>query len=89
MDDSTADTIDLNNIEEIDFDREYRLPTPEDTFIKSSGSKTLYTQSIAGNWSVYTESYKQAADLIVSQIEGNPPECRLPIPLIFFKREKR
>jgi len=72
--------------EHIGFDKEYPLPKPGDTLLKYSGKKTLYTQSLTGNWTVYTDAYKQAADMLIDGIEGYPHEDALYCPIIFLYR---
>jgi hypothetical protein len=72
--------------QDIDFDKEYPLPKPSDTFLKPTGKKTLYTQSISGNWAVYTDSYRLAADRLVDGIEGFPYEDALICPVVFLYR---
>ncbi len=72
--------------EDGDLDREYPFPKPGDTLLRMSGRKTLYTQSLSGNWAVYTDSYRDAADRLVDGIEGLAHEDALYCPIVFLYR---
>jgi hypothetical protein len=48
--------------------------------------KILFGDWLQGNWDLYADGYKAAADKLVEQIEGNPLEDRLICPVLFMYR---
>lgn len=53
---------------------------------EANEGKVLFSQSLRGNWDLYAEGYKLAADMLVDQIEGTPLEDRLLCPVLFMYR---
>ena len=51
--------------------------TPSDKIIRNecgNDEKVLFSDFLVGNWSFFADGYKLAADMLVDQVEGNPPE---------------
>jgi len=46
----------------------------------------LFSDFLIGNWSFFADGYKLAADRLVDQVEGNPPEDCLIAPILFLYR---
>ncbi len=70
---------------------DFEIPYPErgDKLIDHSrkpGEKRLFAGWMIGQWQWYPEAYKQAADKLVDQIEGESWEDRLIFPVIFLYR---
>lgn len=63
--------------------------TPTDRIIpkeRGSDEKVLFSNFLVGNWSFFADGYKLAADMLVDQVEGNPPEDCLIAPILFLYR---
>src|SRR5262249_35172807 len=67
-------------------DSDYPYPQKGDSFLRTEGQKVLQTSSIIGNWLVYAEAYKDAADRLVDRLVGNPEEDALVCPILFLYR---
>jgi hypothetical protein len=66
-------------------------PSPElgDTLIKEGrggDAKTLFADWMAGNWHLYADGYKRAADILVEQLEGKTQDDNLILPIVFMYR---
>src|SRR6185503_9498363 len=63
--------------------------TPNDKIIgneRRNDERVLFSNSLVGNWSFFADGYKLAADMLVDQIEGIPPEDCLIGPALFLYR---
>jgi len=63
--------------------------TPTDRIIRDergNDEKVLFSNFLVGNWSFFADGYKLAADMLVDQAEGNPPEDCLIAPILFLYR---
>lgn len=63
--------------------------TPTDRIIRNergNDEKVLFSNFLVGNWSFFADGYKLAADMLVDQVEGNPPEDCLIAPILFLYR---
>lgn len=72
-------------------DDEISIPYPEpgNTLIQEGGgaeAKVLFADWMEGKWDLYADGYKAAADMLVDQLQGVPPEDRLICPLVFIYR---
>ena len=62
---------------------------PDDVLIQAGNlneGKVLFGDWLQGNWDLYADGYKVAADILVEQLEGNPQEDRLICPVLFMYR---
>ena len=53
---------------------------------RDNDEKVLFSNFLVGNWSFFADGYKLAADMLVDQVEGNPPEDCLIAPILFLYR---
>jgi hypothetical protein len=53
---------------------------------RGNDEKVLFSNFLVGNWSFFADGYKLAADVLVDQVEGNPPEDCLIAPILFLYR---
>lgn len=63
--------------------------TPTDRIIRNergNDEKVLFSNFLVGNWSFFADGYKLAADTLVDQVEGHPPEDCLIAPILFLYR---
>ena len=63
--------------------------TPTDRIIRKergNDDQVLFSNFLVGNWSLFADGYKLAADLLVDQVEGNPSEDCLIAPILFLYR---
>jgi hypothetical protein len=51
-----------------------------------SDTKTLFADWMAGNWHLYADGYKRAADILVEQLEGKTQDDNLILPIVFMYR---
>lgn len=71
------------------WDAEMPNPKLTDTLIEYGGwkaEKTLFSDLLSGNWYFYAHGYKQAADLLVDTLTGEPPQDSLILPIVFLYR---
>ncbi len=54
--------------------------------VRADQETILFGDWLQGNWNLYADGYKSAADKLVDQIEGTPLEDRLICPVFFMYR---
>jgi len=54
--------------------------------VRADQETILFGDWLQGNWDLYADGYKSAADRLVDQIEGTPLEDRLICPVFFMYR---
>jgi hypothetical protein len=72
-----------------DSEKEIVNPSLRDTLIKQGAwhePKILFADWLAGNWHMYPDGYKQAADMVVDAMSGEPAEDILILPTVFMYR---
>ena len=75
--------------DEPNWEPEIHYPKTTDTLIEAGGgkaAKTLFTDLMAGKWSIYAHGYKRAADELVDKVEGEAPDDVLILPIVFLYR---
>jgi hypothetical protein len=68
---------------------EIQYPKKGDTLIQGGGrrkEKTLFADWLAGDWGMYPDGYKMAADMVVDTMTGESWEDRLILPIISMYR---
>lgn len=72
-----------------DWDEEIVYPQRGDTLFQRANvqnEKILFADWLAGDWAMYPDGYKMAADMVVDTMEGHAWEDRLILPIIFMYR---
>jgi hypothetical protein len=72
-----------------DWDEEIVYPRPGDTLFQRANvqnEKILFAEWLAGDWAMYPDGYKMAADMVVDTMTGHAWEDRLILPIIFMYR---
>jgi hypothetical protein len=72
-----------------DWDEEIAYPRRGDTLFQRASvqnEKILFADWLAGDWAMYPDGYKMAADMVVDTMTGHAWEDRLILPIIFMYR---
>lgn len=75
--------------DEPNWEQEIHYPRLADTLVDNTGgkeAKNLFTDLMAGRWSIYAQGYRRAADALVDLVEGEPPDDVLLLPIVFLYR---
>lgn len=75
--------------ETVNWEKEIIYPRRDDTLFQRANSqseKILFADWLAGDWLMYPDGYKMAADMVVDTLSGYPWEDRLILPIIFMYR---
>ncbi len=76
-------------VDEPNWELEIHYPRLADNLIEGGGgkqAKTLFTDLMAGRWSIYADGYRRAADALVDRVEGEPPDDIFLLPIVFLYR---
>ncbi|HUS11985.1 MAG TPA: hypothetical protein VMZ30_16085 [Pyrinomonadaceae bacterium] len=74
---------------EPNWEPQIRYPRLTDTLVDEGGgkpAKTLFTDLMAGRWSIYADGYRRAADALVDRVEGEAPDDAFLLPIVFLYR---